>query len=163
MNPSAERVRELLDYNPLTGFFIWRVSPSRNVAAGSIAGTDCEGYRLIRVCGGRYKGHQLAWLYVTGEWPTSEIDHRDMDRSNNRWLNLRPATGSQNRANTRKRADNKSGFKGVCWYPQTRKWVAQIRYQGYNNNLGYFATPEEAHAAYCSAAKRLFGEFARFA
>lgn len=161
MKPTAERIKELLDYNPLTGVFIWRISPSRNTPAGSIAGASSDGYRLIRVDGGRYKAHQLAWLCVTGEWPVSRIDHKDTDRSNNAWTNLRLATNSQNKANMGKRADNKSGFKGVSWYPQTKRWVAQIRCEGKSKTLGYFHDPEHAHAAYCEAAKRLFGEFAR--
>ncbi|MGW1422698.1 HNH endonuclease [Bradyrhizobium manausense] len=163
MKPTAELVRSLLDYDPLTGVFLWRISPSRNTPEGSIAGADSEGYRLIRIDGGRYKAHQLAWLYMTGEWPSRQVDHRDTDRSNNRWSNLRLATTSQNKANMGRRADNKSGFKGVRWYSPTKKWNAQIRCQGKNTNLGYFPTPEEAHAAYCRAAERLFGEFARFA
>jgi hypothetical protein len=162
MKPTVERLRELLDYDPLTGVFIWLVSPSRNTPAGSVAGANSEGYRLIRVDGGRYKGHQLAWLYMTGEWPPSRIDHEDTNRGNNIWTNLRLATNSQNKANMGKRADNTSGFKGVRWYPTTRKWAAQIGHQGKTKNLGYFTTPEQAHAAYCSAAQRLFGEFARF-
>ena len=162
MKPTAERVRELLDYNPLTGVFLWRVSPSRNTPDGSVAGADCEGYRLIRVAGGRYKGHQIAWLYMTGEWPTSRIDHEDTNRGNNIWANLRLATNSQNKANMGKRADNKSGFKGVSWYKPTKKWVAQIGCNGKREALGYFTDPEKAHSAYCEAAKRLFGEFARF-
>jgi HNH endonuclease/AP2 domain-containing protein len=162
MKPTAERVRELLDYNPLTGVFLWRVSPANNTPAGTIAGADCDGYRLIRVAGGRYKGHQLAWLYMTGEWPSSRIDHIDTNRGNNTWTNLRYATNSQNKANMGRRADNTSGFKGVRWYPTTKKWAAQIGFQGTRKNLGYFATPEQAHAAYCEAASRLFGEFARF-
>lgn len=163
MKPSAERVRELLDYNALTGGFLWRASPSRNTPAGSVAGADCEGYRLIRVAGGRYKAHQLAWLYMTGEWPSRQVDHKDTNRSNNRWDNLRLATGSQNKANMGKRADNTSGFKGVRWYPQTNRWVAQIGFQGKRKTIGYFKSPELAHVAYCEAADRLFGEFARFA
>jgi len=162
MKPDAERIRELLAYDPLTGMFIWRVSPSRNTPAGSVAGADCDGYRLIRVDGGRYKAHQLAWLYMTGEWPSCQVDHKDTDRSNNSWENLRLATTSQNKANMGKRADNTSGYKGVRWYPQTKRWVAQIGFQGRSKTIGYFPTPEDAHAAYCQEAKRLFGEFARF-
>jgi len=161
MKPSAETVREYLDYDPDTGVFRWRVSPSPNVKAGTIAGANCEGYRLIRVGGGRFKGHQLAWLYMTGEWASSQIDHRDMNRSNNRWSNLRLATPSQQRANIGKQANNTSGFKGVRWYQPTKKWNAQLRSHGHNKNLGYFKTPQEAHAAYCEEAKRVFGEFAR--
>ena len=163
MKPSAERIRELLDYDPLTGVILWRVSPSPNVRAGSVAGADCEGYRLIRICGGRYKGHQLVWLYMTGEWPSRQIDHIDTDRANNRWDNLRLATTSQNKANMGRRADNTSGFKGVSWYSRTNRWVAQIGFQGRTKRIGYFQTPEAAHSAYCAEAARLFGEFARFA
>jgi hypothetical protein len=162
MKPTAERVREVLDYNPLTGSFVWRISPCNSTPAGSLAGADSEGYRLIRLDGGRYKGHQLAWLYMTGEWPSRQVDHEDTNRSNNRWGNLRLATGSQNKANMGKRSDNTSGFKGVCWYPTTKKWRAGIGCQGKVKTIGYFKTPEEAHAAYCEEAKRLFGEFARF-
>lgn len=162
MKPTAERIRELLDYNPLTGVFIWRISPCNNTPAGSVAGANSEGYILIRVDGGRYKGHQLAWLYMTGEWPPSRIDHEDTNRGHNAWDNLRLATNSQNKANMGKRADNKSGFKGVCWYPQTKRWRAGIGFQGTRKTIGYFDSPEKAHAAYCAEASRLFGEFARF-
>ena len=99
---------------------------------------------------------------MTGEWPSRQVDHKDTDRSNNRWANLRLATGSQNKANMGKRADNKSGYKGVSWYSQTSRWVAQIRFEGKSKTLGYFLDPVKAHAAYCEAAARLFGEFARF-
>lgn len=163
MKPTAERLRKLLSYDPLTGVFIWLISPAPNTPAGSIAGANSDGYRIIRIDGGRYKAHCLAWLYMTGEWPIRQVDHEDTDRGNNRWVNLRLATGSQNKANMGKRADNNSGYKGVCWYPQTKKWRAQIGFQGKNTNLGYFNTPEDAHAAYCAAASQLFGDYARFA
>lgn len=160
---TAAQLRELLHYDPSTGIFTWRVAPANNTPAGSVAGADCDGYRLIRVAGGRYRAHRLAWLYMTGEWPSCQVDHRDTDRSNNRWGNLRLATTSQNKANMGKRADNTSGFKGVRWYPPTKRWVAAIGFQGTRKTIGYFATPEAAHAAYCAEASRLFGEFARFA
>jgi len=160
MKPSAETVREYLHYDPDTGVIRWRVSPSRNVRAGTIAGADCEGYRLIRVGGGRFRAHHVAWVYMTGEWPPHQVDHRDMDRSNNRWANLRLATHSQNRANTRK-TKNHSGFKCVYWYPRTNRWRAGIGFGGKQKTIGYFKTAEEAHAAYCKEAERVWGEFAR--
>lgn len=161
MKPTAKQVREYLDYDPITGVIRWRISPSPNVRAGSIAGADCEGYRLIRITDGRFKGHQLVWLYMTGEWPLCQIDHRDGNRSNNAWANLRLATTSQNKANMGKRADNKSGYKGVSWYRQTNRWRAGIGFHGKQKTIGYFKTPEEAHVAYCEEAKRVFGDFAR--
>lgn len=158
---TVERLHDVLRYDPATGVFTWLISPAQNTRVGSVAGATSGGYRLIRVDGRRYKAHRLAWFYMTGEWPLSRIDHKDTNRGNNIWTNLRLATNSQNKANMGKRADNKSGYKGVRWYEQTKKWNAQIRCQGKNRNLGYFTDPEKAHAAYCEAAVKLFGEFAR--
>jgi hypothetical protein len=62
-----------------------------------------------------YREHRLAWLYMTGEWPTHEIDHINGDRVDNRFCNLREATASENRWNSRKRVNNTSGYKGVSW------------------------------------------------
>jgi hypothetical protein len=106
--------------------------------------------------------HRLAYLYMTGEWPPAGIDHRDTNRSNNRWNNLRAATQLQNSTNSSIRIDNTSGYKGVYWHIGARKWRAQIVSKGKIHLLGYFSTPQAAHRAYCEAAIRLHGEFARF-
>jgi hypothetical protein len=87
------------------------------------------------------------------------IDHADLDKVNNRIQNLRPATNSQNQANTKRRPTNRSGFKGVAWNTNAKLWKAGITVNGKNNHLGYFSTPEEAHEAYCAAAKMIFGDF----
>jgi hypothetical protein len=89
------------------------------------------------------------------------VDHRDLDRTNNRWNNLRRATRSTNAANTRRQRNNTSGFKGVYPHHKTGRWYAQIRKDGRGYYLGSFATPQAAHEAYAAAARELFGEFAR--
>jgi hypothetical protein len=68
---------------------------------------------------------------------------------------------AENNRNCGRDHTNTSGYKGVYWYEDRKKWRAQIGYQGKVTNLGSFDTPEEAHAAYCEAAHRLHGEFAR--
>jgi hypothetical protein len=88
------------------------------------------------------------------------VDHTNGNGLDNRRSNLRPATQSQNSRNRGKTRANKSGFKGVCWYPTTRKWVAAIRHNYKLVSLGYFFTPEEAARAYDAAALELHGEFA---
>ena len=75
--------------------------------------------------------------------------------------NLRLATSAQNSWNTRKHADNKAGFKGVS--PEGRRFVAAIMVKGVKHRLGSFDTADAAHRAYCAAAERLHGEFARVA
>jgi len=158
---TAARLRELLDYNHETGEFRWRKRVSRSAQAGDVAGTlHTDGCRRIRIKRRDYRAHHLAWLYMTGRWCSALIDHRDGNPSNNCWKNLRRATASQNCANARRSKNNTSGFKGVS---RTRngRWRAAIDKKRRNHHLGYFATPQEAHAAYAAAAPRLHGEFAR--
>jgi len=88
-----------------------------------------------------------------------DVDHRDGDRLNCRRSNLRPATRVQNVANSGARSSNKSGFKGVCWHKQHKRWYAQIMADGKNRFLGLFSDPAEAAAAYANAAGKYFGEF----
>lgn len=88
-------------------------------------------------------------------------DHINGDTLNNTRANLRVANNMQNRHNSKKPNTNKSGYKGVCRYKLNGKWVARITANKKRVFLGYFDTPEEAHAAYCEAAKELCQEFAR--
>ena len=88
-------------------------------------------------------------------------DHINGDRLDNRRTNLRPATALQNSANAKRRSDNTSGYKGVCWNKQAGKWKAQIRRDGKRVFLGYFTDMVEAANAYDRSAKECFGEFAK--
>ena len=92
--------------------------------------------------------------------PKIQCDHIDGDGLNNIRANLRPCTEAENRRNSGKQSNNKSGLKGVCLL-YDGKWQAGI---GVNNKriyLGRFATAEEAHEAYKKAAYELHGAFAR--
>jgi hypothetical protein len=98
---------------------------------------------------------------MTGVSPKNYIDHINGNRSDNRFSNLREATHAQNRANSKH--TNKIGLKGVGlikWIPEgKRRWRAQITHNKKVIHLGCFHTKEEAHLAYCDAAKKLHGEF----
>lgn len=91
-----------------------------------------------------------------------QVDHINGDGLDNRRENLRLATHNQNQWNSRKLKTNTSGYKGVGYYPNLAKWWARIRVNGRRIHLGYFATPELAYKAYCEAAVKYHGEFARF-
>jgi hypothetical protein len=159
---SAEMIREKLKYDPVSGEFSWRKNSGRHgrYPAESRAGFQKDGYWMITICGRDYRAHRLAWLYVHGEWPLGQIDHRDLNRSNNSIGNLRCATRSQNGANRRALKNNSSGHKGVSWYRWSGKWKASIK-KGRVIHLGYFDTKEAAAAAYREAAIQYHGEFAR--
>ena len=160
-----ERLLALLHYEPATGAFTWRVTIGPNAQAGSAAGSvNSAGYRKVKIDGVDYYMHRLAWLYVNGEWPVDRIDHENLDKGDLRWDNLRPATYAENIRNRPVQKNTRSGLKGVHYAPTRtsfKKWAAHIRVDGVLKTLGYFALPEEAHAAYAKAAEAAFGEFAR--
>jgi hypothetical protein len=159
---TAERLRELLDYDPVSGEMRWRVARSSTVKVGALAGCIHKfGYRVIRIGKKQYKAHRLAWLHLYGEWPTHQVDHIDGDRSKNSAANMRLATNSQNQANRGINKNNTSGYKGVYWHTGNRKWEASIMTDGKVYKLGMFANPEDASSAYIKAAARLHGEFAK--
>ena len=97
---------------------------------------------------------------MTGEWPSTKIDHRDGDPLNNRWANLRCATDAENSQNRKVMRDNALGIKGVRRHRYGR-FAAQITVGKKQLYLGLFDTAEEAHAAYCKASAEFHGEFGR--
>ena len=103
--------------------------------------------------------HRLAWFLTHGVWPTQPVDHVNGDPADNRLANLRLATPSQNRANSKPNKNNKSGMKGVQF--RHGRWRAKITHDGTTKHLGVFDDPHSAHAAYLAAAKPIHGEFAR--
>jgi len=151
---TAIRLRELLHYNERTGVFT-RAVAVKGHSAGTTAGTlNSRGYLLLRVDYVQYRAHRLAWLYVTGEWPSFEIDHRNGVRNDNRWVNLRDATRTQNARNQRiAHITNKStGVLGVSF--ERGKWHARIRTDNGRKRLGSFDTVAAADAAYKKAKRR---------
>jgi HNH endonuclease len=157
---TAERLRRLLGYDPETGVFTRLVRTSNRIRVGNVAGfLSVWGYREIRVDGHSYKAHRLVWLYQTGLWPEGDLDHKNMDKADNRFCNLREATVSQNQANRRVLSNNESGFKGIDWHGG--KWRARITVNGKLVSLGHFDTPHIAYATFCLAARKHFGDYAR--
>jgi len=163
-NLSAQRLRELLAYDPIKGEFRWRIG-RKGAPMGALAGgKTSHGYINIGVDRtGQHYAHRLAWLYMNGEWPTCEIDHINGNRTDNRWSNLRGVSSTVNKQNKRRpQSNNKSGFLGVSLKSSRktgpRKWLAQIALPGGKRKaIGTFKTPEEAHEAYLKA-KRLLHE-----
>lgn len=114
----------------------------------------------------RHRGQLLLMHTVIYQWRFGDIpdgmtvDHADRDGFNNQTNNLRPATRSQQRANTAKKSDNTSGYKGAFYIKQTGRWFTQITYRGKHYYGGCFDTPKEAGEKYAEMASELSGEFA---
>ena len=161
---TVERVRQVISYDPETGICWWLITAGK-ARKGAIAGSlrNNDGYIGIGIDGVGYLAHRLIYFWMTGEWPAAEIDHHDLNRQNNKWDNLRPATSLQNKANSPVYKNNKCGVKGVHWHAKSRKWRAMIRREYKSIHLGLFETVAEAHRAYRTAADAGFGSFSRSA
>jgi hypothetical protein len=161
---TQEYLKSIVNYDPQTGVMNWIVSLSARTRVGDVAGNDNGlGYLRVRINKRLYVVHRLAWLYMTGLWPEADIDHINMNRSDNRWENLRQATRTENFGNRRKYKNNTSGVKGAYWSKSKHKYVAGIGVNGRDIYLGLFDCPAAASFAYQIAADQHFGEFARIA
>lgn len=161
MTISQEHLKSLLHYNPETGIFIRNIKASNSFEGTRAGAIACRfGYRVISIDKVRYREHNLAWLYMTGKFPTGLIDHINGDTLDSRWINLREATKEQNQHNANKRIDNTSGVKGISWNKTNKLWSAQINKNGKIVYRKSFCSLEQAAIEIKQARKLLHGEFA---
>lgn len=161
------QLKEYLHYNPETGIFTWIKNPRNKNNIGGVAGTlhnphKKDGYLQIKLHGYLILSHRLAWLYMTGNMPTHQIDHINGIKYDNKFSNLRECNNSQNHMNLGLRSNNKSGYKGVCYNKANKKWTAQCKFNGVYKFLGNYETPELASKAYVEYAKKECGEFFKY-
>lgn len=151
------RLKELLDYDPDTGLFRWKLYRGRLAKRGDVAGGEgAKGYWRVWVDGKFYSAHRLAFLWMTGEWPEHEVDHINGVRADNRWANLRQSTRSENMHNRLTSIGKKNGtLLGVSKNTHGGKFSAVIAVDGKRHRIGSFPTPEAAHAAYLKAKDEL--------
>lgn len=150
---TAERLRELVHYDPDTGIFIRKIDRGGH-KAGEVMGTPSHrGYLKICVDKIHYYAHRLAWLYVYGETP-KVIDHINGNTGDNRIANLRNVSQAENLQNiTRPSRNNTSGYLGVS--RKRKRWAAAVSVNNKPVRIGYFETKEAAYAAYVEAKRRL--------
>lgn len=137
---SPEEVLAVASYDPETGLFT-------NLSKGKVLGSVSthNGYVHVGVLGRSVLAHRLAWFVTFGECP-DRIDHINGDRQDNRLVNLRPTTMSENIINTKK-FHSSSGIKGVYRHDNTKRWQAKIGVNGRCLHLGYFDSKAEAGEA----------------
>jgi hypothetical protein len=149
-------LKRILNYNPSTGIFT-RLVAAGPVKAGATANFhDARGYIIIRIANKDYKSHRLAWFYMMGYWPKQEIDHINGVKNDNRWENLRDVNRTVNCQNLRNpKANNKSGYLGVYWSKQNKKWRVRIEVNYKKIHFGYFDNVHEAAERYLSKKREL--------
>lgn len=159
--PTIERLKELLNYNPETGEFTWKIGRKGALQGAKAGYVRKDGYLFICIDYRKIGAHRIAWALMTGEWCPDVIDHANMDKLDNRFSNLRRASKMLNAHNAPAPRSNTSGFKNVRWNSQRGKWQADTQINGARRYIGLFDTKEAAAAAYLQFAKSQLGEFAR--
>jgi hypothetical protein len=168
MNLEKSKVLELLlarytIYNSLQGKLFWAISPSYRAPVGSEVGALESGYLRSQITknGVRYRFslHKAVWFWEKGYYPKGFLDHKDLNRLNNKIENLRLASRTENNRN-RFYGKGSSKYQGVSFHNKNKKWIAQITQNYKNIYLGSFDSEEEAALVYNRKAKEFFRDFA---
>lgn len=111
-----------------------------------------RGYAQARVNGQTITLHRL----LMGNPKGLEIDHRNLDKLDNRKNNLRTCTHSENSRNRKVKSNSKTGYKGIHKEKNSDKWRVRIN----RKHIGYFNELNHAIDAYNKAVREFYGEFA---
>ena len=140
---TQQTLKEYLHYCPTTGIFTW-IKSRKDLLSTEAGSIYKRGYKYITLLGSRYMAHRLAWLYMYGTWPNSQIDHINHVRTDNRINNLREVGVEENSRNKSRALNNTSGATGVTWNPKISKWKVRIGVKGKRVHIGYFNNMQEA-------------------
>jgi hypothetical protein len=137
-------LHKIVSYNKLTGVFTWALNKGSRGVIGCVAGyLDNSGYIQIQIDGVKFRAHRLAWIYCYGESP-EEIDHINGERSDNRMVNLRSVSRSANMKNKSIYKNNISGFVGVNYNKNQKKWISRIKVDGKDIHIGSYKDKQDA-------------------
>lgn len=159
-NPDIATIASLFSYNPNTGGLSRTVSRGGAPAGPINPRLNSCGYARVTINKRLCYVHHVAWVLMTGVWPTKEVDTINRSRSDNRWANLREATKSQNRMNASLNDRNTSGHKGVRWHKASGKWLAEVTADRKTHYLGVFTQLEEAVRVVQDAREKLHNFYA---
>lgn len=165
-----ETLHKLLRCDPIAGLLFWHErTPDMFSDGGFGRYVNCKrwnsrlsdkeaftsdnglGYKRGKIFGHDYLAHRVIWAMETGAWPVDQIDHINHNKTDNRFVNLREATATENQRNRSMQKNNTSGHTGVFWDKRDGKWSAEIRAGGKQINLGHFDNMDEAIATRAAA------------
>jgi hypothetical protein len=155
---TQEKLKKYLHYSEEDGSFTWIKHDLKPYKIGKNAEHDHNhGYKCINLCGKKYYSHRLAWLYMYGEFPKQHIDHINGIKSDNKIINLRDVSNSDNQQNQKTHHKNsKSGLMGSVKH--NNKFRAQITINGICYRSKVLETKEEAHELYLLMKRELHGD-----
>ena len=173
--PSPELLRQLLRYEPETGKLFWRKRSadlfqnkkicntwnSKFANAPAFTSKILGGYLIGSIHNKKYYAHRVIWAIQTGAWPKNHIDHKDGNRANNKFENIRDVTRGQNNSNKFSQKNSSSKYLGVSWRKRSKKWRVNVTKNGTTKYIGLFSDEIEAAKAYDHAAAQVHGEFAK--
>lgn len=155
--PSISEIQEFFVYNPMSGHIIWRKASNYYTKIGDIAGYTYKGKRSSYIRTSIHKkpilAHHVAFVLMTGSYPKHNVDHINGDGTDNKWINLRDVTHSENLRNQKLGSANTSGIIGVDFCKKTKLWRARIKLHQKEYHLGSFQTKLEAATARKKAEK----------
>ena len=164
--PTPELLRKLLRYEPDTGKLFWRERTPDLFSSGKhSAAHRCNrwnsryrgeeaftanvglGYLVGGIFDRLHRAHRVIWAMETGAWPLEDIDHINGVRDDNRMINLRAVSRTENMRNAKMPKSNTSGTVGVLCHNPTGRWRAEIKVDGKALHLGLFDKKSDATAA----------------
>jgi hypothetical protein len=157
---TIKRLSEYLLYDADSGDLFWIKDKGIAKKGSIVGGKSNQLYLEVHLDGKKYLVHRLAWFYEYGYWPKI-IDHIDGDTRNNRIVNLREVTTSQNALNKRKSKSNRCGHKNVSFKRDRNKYVVNLEVNGRMIHIGHYADLELAELVAIESRNKYHGEFAR--
>lgn len=161
----TRRVLEVLRVDIEEGRVYWQIAPRTHprllgLEAGSFRATRLgKKYNHVKINGRPIKRGHIIFLAMFGRWPHPALDHKNGDSTDDRGVNIREATATQNAWNHKKRKKKSTTPMGVRT-TENGKYVARIGYRCRSIYLGVFSSASAAARIYQAKRKELYGDFA---